>query len=114
MAKKKDTKQLLFENMEKLNPDFKMQNEENIQELQPIAATSTATQQYGQQPDVTYADSTYKNIAPALKQINTPEKFKGAFKGWFQYLGYTPQASNISIQRVKMDVEAALKELGYR
>jgi hypothetical protein len=110
---KKDTKQLLFENMEKLNPDFQPPKE-NIQELEPIAATSTATQQYGQQPDVTYADSTYKTIAPALKQINTPEKFAGAFKGWFQYLGYTPQANNITIQRVKMDVENALKALGYK
>jgi hypothetical protein len=111
---KKDTKQLLFENMEKLNPDFKVQEEQNLQELQPIAAKSTATQQYGNQPDVTYADSTYKTIAPALKQINTPEKFAGAFKGWFQYLGYSPQARNMTIQRAKMDVEAALKELGYR
>ena len=100
---KKDNKQILFENMEKLNPDFK------IQEIAPVAATSTATQ-----PDVTYADSTYKTIAPALKMINTPEKFKGAFKGWFQYLGFTPQAGNINIQRVRMDVEAALKELGYK
>ena len=30
---KKDTKQLLFENMEKLNPDFQ-QPKENIQELE--------------------------------------------------------------------------------
>jgi hypothetical protein len=108
MKAKKDTKQLLFENMEKLNPTFK------IQEVAPIAATSTATQQYGQQPDVTYADSTYKTIAPALKQINTPEKFAGAFKGWFQYLGYSPQAGNMSIQRARMDVENALKGLGYK
>ena len=105
---KKDTKQLLFENMEKLNPEFK------IQEIAPIAANSTATQQYGQQPDVTYADSTYKTIAPALKQINSPEKFAGAFKGWFQYLGFTPQAGNMTIQRARMDVENVLKELGYK
>jgi hypothetical protein len=111
---KKNTKQLLFENMEKLNPRFKMQKKQDLQEIQPIAATSTATQQYGQQPDVTYADSTYKTIAPALKQINTPEKFAGAFKGWFQYLGYSPQAGNMSIQRARMDVENALKGLGYR
>ena len=88
--------------------------QQNVQEIAPIAATSTATQQYGQQPDVTYADSTYKQIAPALKQINTPEKFAGAFKGWFQYLGYTPQGANITVQRIKMDVESALKQLGYR
>ena len=103
---KKDNKKLLFENMEKLNPDFK------IQEIAPVAATSTATQQ--QQPDVAYADSTYKTIAPALKQINTADKFAGAFKGWFQYLGYTPQAGNISIQRVRTDIENVMKQLGYR
>jgi hypothetical protein len=111
---KKDTKQLLFENMGKLNPGFNIQEKENMQEIAPVAATSTATQQYGQQPDVTYADSTYKTIAPALKMINTPEKFAGAFKGWFQYLGYTPQAGNMTIQRARMDVENALKALGYK
>ena len=89
-------------------------NSQPIQELAPVAATSSATQQYGQQPDVTYADSTYKTIAPALKMINTPEKFAGAFKGWFQYLGYTPQQGNMTIQRARMDVENALKALGYK
>lgn len=108
---KKDTKKLLFENMEKLNPGFKSQ-ENTIEEIAPI--TNTGTQQYGQQPDVNYADSTYKTIAPALKQINTPEKFAPAFKGWFQYLGYSPQAGNISVQRVRMDVENAMKEMGYK
>ena len=99
---------------DKMRTGKNLPEQQNLQELQPIAATSTATQQYGQQPDVTYADSTYKQIAPALKQINTPEKFAGAFKGWFQYLGYSPQANTITIPRVKMDVENALKELGYR
>jgi hypothetical protein len=111
---KKDSKKRLFEVMERVAPDFKPSEEQNLQELQAVAATSTATQQYGQQPDVKYADSTYKMIAPALKQINTPEKFAGAFQGWFQYLGYTPQAGNISIQRVRMDVENTLKGLGYK
>jgi hypothetical protein len=89
-------------------------NNKDLQEIAPVVATSTATQQYGQQPDVKYVDSTYKTIAPALKQINTPEKFAGAFQGWFQYLGYTPQSDNITIQRVKMDVENVMKQLGYK
>ena len=114
----KDSKKRLFEVMERVAPNFKTQEEQNIQELQAVAATSTGTktqtQQYGRQPDVDYADSTYKLIAPALKQINTPEKFAGAFKGWFQYLGYTPQAGNITIQRVRMDIENVMKQLGYR
>jgi hypothetical protein len=100
---KKDTKQLLFENMEKLNPDF------SIQEQQPVGVQPTAGAQQAQQ----YADKTYKTIAPQLKLVNTPEKFAPAFRSWFQYLGYTPQAGNMTIQRVRMDVEAVLKQLGY-
>jgi hypothetical protein len=111
----KENKKLLFEMMEKVNPDFK-QPKEDLEEQQ--AATSTtnmaAQQKYAKQPDVQYADSTYKMIAPALKMINTPEKFAGAFKGWFQYLGYTPQAGNINIARVRIDVENVMKQLGYR
>ena len=109
---KKDSKKRLFEVMERVVPDFKPEEKQNLQEIAPVAATSTATQQ--QQPDVAYADSTYKVIAPALKQINTPDKFAGAFKGWFQYLGYTPQAGNINIQRVRTDVENVMKQLGYK
>ena len=64
----KDSKKRLFEVMERVAPNFKTQEEQNIQELQAVAATSTGTktqtQQYGRQPDVDYADSTYKLIAP--------------------------------------------------
>jgi hypothetical protein len=106
---KKENKKLLFEMMEKVNPDFSQPKEE-LQELQ----NTVATQQQGTQPNVQYADNTYKMIAPALKQINTPEEFAGAFKGWFQYLGYSPQANNINIQRVRTDVEAIMKQMGYK
>jgi hypothetical protein len=109
----KDNKQRLFEVMERVVPNFKQPEKENLKEIAPVAATSTATQQYGQQPDVKNVDSKYKIIAPALKMINTPEKFAGAFQGWFQYLGYSPQAANITIQRVKMDVESVMKQLGF-
>ena len=96
--------------------DF-VKKEFGIQEQQPTpvaGATTTQTQQYGNQPDAQYADSTYKLIAPALKLINTPEKFAPAFQGWFQYLGYSPKLGNISIQRVRMDIENVMKQLGYR
>ena len=101
--------------MEKVNPDFE-QPEKDLQEQQPATTTTNmaAQQKYAGQPDVQYADSKYKMIAPALKMINTPEKFAGAFKGWFEYLGYSPQAGNINIARVRSDVEAVLKQLGYR
>jgi len=104
---KKDTKQLLFENMEKLNPEFK------IQEIAPVAQT-TKTSTSTQQADVQYADRTYSMIAPQLKMVNTIEKFAPAFKGWFQYLGYSPQAGNISITRVREDVVNVMKQLGYK
>ncbi len=113
---KKNSKQRLFEVMERVAPDFKPAEKENLQEQQPtaVASTTTQTQQYGNQPDAQYADSTYKLIAPALKLINTPEKFAPAFQGWFQYLGYSPKLGNISIQRVRMDIENVMKQLGYR
>jgi hypothetical protein len=112
---KKNGKERLFEVMERVAPDFKPVEETDLQEIQPAAGTTTtATQQYGSQPDAQYADSTYKMIAPALKLINTPEKFAPAFKGWFEWLGYSPQLGNINIQRVRMDVENVLKEMGYK
>jgi hypothetical protein len=115
---KKNGKQRLFEVMERVVPDFKPVEKNNLQEQGPApaqaVAPTTQTQQYGQQPDAQYADSTYKLIAPALKLINTPEKFAPAFKGWFQYLGYTPQLGNINIERVRMDVENVMKQLGYK
>jgi hypothetical protein len=97
---KKDTKQLLFENMEKLNPGF------NIQEVDPNTPQPTSGAQQ-------YSDKTYQMIASQLKLVNTPEKFAPAFRSWFQYLGYTPQAGNMTVQRARMDVEAIMKELGY-
>jgi hypothetical protein len=101
---KKDTKQLLFENMEKLNPEFK------LQEDQPNSTQTTTGAQQTQQ----YADNKYKMIAPQLKLVNTVEKFAPAFQGWFQYLGYSPHQGNISIQRVRQDVEMVMKQLGYK
>jgi len=52
-------------------------------------------------------------MANQLKLINNPEKFAPAFKEWFQYLGYSPQANNINIKRVRTDIEAIMKEMGY-
>ena len=101
---KKDSKQLLFENMEKLNPDFK------IVEQQPTTTQPTVGSKQTQQ----YADKTYQMIAPQLKLVNTVDKFAPAFRSWFQYLGYSPQGGNMSIQRARADVEAVLKQLGYR
>jgi hypothetical protein len=105
---KKDTKQLLFENMEKLNPGFE-QPKENIEELAPIAAPTVGAQQTQQ-----YASGAYKIMANQLKLVNTMDKFAPAFKDWFQYLGYSPQAGNMTLQRARMDVEAVLKGMGYK
>jgi hypothetical protein len=106
---KKYTKQLLFENMEKLNPGFE-QPKDSIEEIAPIAPTPTAGAQQTQQ----YASGSYKIMANQLKLVNTIDKFAPAFKDWFQYLGYSPQAGNMTVQRARMDVEAILKQLGYK
>lgn len=104
---KNNTKNFLFEMMEKVNPNFKSPINE-----QQTTTMPTATAQ--QQPDVVYANNAYKTIAPTLKLINTIDKFEPAFKGWFSYLGYSPQDGNISITRIRTDVEKVMRELGYK
>ena len=99
---KKDTKEKLFENMGKLNPGFKFEE-----------ATSIAQPTVGAQQTQQYAGGQYKIMANQLKMVNSPQKFAPAFKEWFQYLGYSPQANNINIQRVRTDIEAIMKEMGY-
>jgi hypothetical protein len=103
---KKENKRMLFEMMEKVNPDFEQPKEDLPEQQTTIATTTTGNAQYG--------DPTYKMIAPTLKQVNAPEEFAPAFRGWFQYLGYSPQANNINIARVRSDVEKIMKELGYK
>ena len=107
---KKDSKKRLFEVMERVVPDFKPEVKQNLQEIAPVTAQPTSGTQQTQQ----YSSELYKMIAPQLKMVNTMDKFAPAFKGWFEYLGYSPKEANIDIQRVRMDVEEVMKELGYK
>ena len=107
---KKDSKKRLFEVMERVVPDFKPEEKQSLQEIAPVTTQSTPGAQQTQQ----YSSELYKMIAPQLKMVNTIDKFAPAFKGWFEYLGYSPKEANIDIQRVRMDVEAVLKQLGYK
>ena len=104
-----DNKQKLFDVMGKLNPDFKQPNKENLQEQYATAGTPANIQPNAQLPN-----SIYKTVAPALKQVNTLDKFAPAFKDWFSFLGYSPKEGNINILKVRTDVENIMKSLGYK
>lgn len=108
--KKNDTKERLFEVTGRLDKTFNPINETLVPEQAPAAGYGTQQQQ----PDVAYADQTYKMIAPALKRIRTVQQFPVAFKGWFAALGYNPQSSPLTIAQARIAVENAMKELGYK
>lgn len=101
----KNNKQRLFEVMENLNPEFKQ-----VDEIAPAATTTKPVAQ----PDVTAMSYALRPAAAMLKQINTPDEFAGAFKGWFSMLGFSPQNTTINVIRVKSDVEKVMREMGYK
>jgi len=112
---KKDAKQLLFENMSKLNPDFKLQ-EVAPQPAQPVATQPVAPQviQPTDVKSLNRANQTSKSVQNASKRINTSREFPEAFRVWFSGLGYKPNNPAVSIARVKMEIEKVMKSMGYR
>jgi len=54
------------------------------------------------------------SVSKASGRINTSTEFPQAFKVWFGTLGYNPQNKAITIQRVRTEVEKAMREMGYR
>ena len=107
---KKDAKQLLFENMSKLNPDFKLQ-EVAPQPAQPVAPQAI---QPTDVKSLNRANQTSKSVQNASKRINTSREFPEAFRVWFSGLGYKPNNPAVSIARVKMEIEKVMKSMGYR
>jgi len=93
--------------------------------MQPNA-TGTQIQQPQQQQPVTQqripsdvqslsrANSNAQNVQRASTRINTVAEFPEAFRVWFQSLGYKPENRQISIMKVKSEVERIMKEMGFR
>jgi hypothetical protein len=104
---KKDTKQLLFENMEKLNPDFKV-NEVAPQPVQAASGDVANLQKaVNANPTIQYADS----------RIDTPQELEAAFGTWISRTGYGLQnkpVRPISISQVQTLVKNAMQKLGYK
>ena len=189
---KKDTKQLLFENMEKLNPEFKSTLNEEAQrwnyswgdtwkavinnafgdrftwrvwednevippifssdwadlrtfkdaeedmfsaimdrigytpksqnKLQEIApqpgATPPVTNQTTSQPSdvraLGKATQTATSVQKAGQRINTATEFPEAFRLWFSGLGYKPDNPQISIAKVRTEIEKVMRNMGYK
>ena len=113
---KKDTKQLLFENMEKLNPDFKLQ-EANPNATQTTGQQPIANKQPNQPSDVKSlyrANQNATSVRTAGKRINTTTEFPEAFRVWFSSLGYRPDNPAISIMKVRTEVEKIMRSMGYK
>ncbi len=83
----------LLEIMHKINPDFKLNENEPI----PM--------------DVRQKLDTLDNNA--LQKIDSRHEFKHAFKGWFNMLGFDVNTNPIRKSDVIHDVGTALDELGY-
>lgn len=51
-------------------------------------------------------------VTSKSKAIDTPQEFPGAFKNWFQNLGYKP--GKISKSFIRTEMEKILTSLGYK
>lgn len=92
---KKDGKKLLFEMMEKVNPDFKQVNE-----ISPDAQRS-------QQVTTPVAQR-------ANARIDNPNDFKDWFQIQFSTTGFDPKERPITISQVQALVRDAMIALGYK
>jgi len=114
---KKDTKQQLFENMEKLNPGFNIR-EANPNAPQPIQPVAGQQQPVAQQPSdvkaLGKANQSATNVQNASRRINTATEFPEAFRIWFSALGYKPDNPAVSIMRVRTEIEKVMRSMGYK
>lgn len=90
--KQKDSKQRLFEVMEKLNPEIK--NEQY--------GVVGQTKMSGDARQVERSTTPVQQTANS--RINTPEEFVDAFRWWFTSLGFNPEKNPIPIGRVTTEV----------
>jgi hypothetical protein len=126
--KKIQTKQNLFEMMEKVNPDFKAINEDD--------SCWKGYKQYGMKekdgkevpncvpvdeqappPDVAAAQKVAQSstaMQTANYRIDTPQEFEAAFKSWFSTTGFNPQKRPLTISQAQTLVRNAMISLGYK
>ena len=111
----KTNKEKLFEMMEKINPEL-----QNINEIVPPSSpppSSTTNQQPRVPSDVqtlSRANQNASNVQRAGQRINTATEFPEAFRVWFSSLGYKPENQNISIMKVRTEIEKVMRSMGYK
>jgi hypothetical protein len=109
ISMKKDSKKLLFEMMEKVNPDFKMNEVMPPTQLQGNQTGDVANLRNAanKAPTMQYADS----------RIDTPDELQAAFGDWISRTGYSLNIKPIrpiSISQVQTLVTNAMIKLGYK
>ena len=116
-----NNKKRLFEVMEKINPDFKILNEnisitaDNIQE-QDLVQQPVQTQT-GDVANLQKAVNANTTIQYADSRIDTPQELQDAFGTWIGRTGYAlnnKPVRPISISQVQTLVKNAMTKLGYK
>jgi len=106
--KKVDAKQKLFENMGKLNPEFKQVNEIAPQPVQAASgAVANLQKAVNNNPTIQYADS----------RIVTPQQLEAAFGTWLSRTGYGLNIKPnrpLTISQMQTYVRNAMEKLGYQ
>lgn len=104
---KKENKKMLFEMMEKVNPDFKMDEVGQ----QPVQAQS------GDAANLQKAVNATSTVRYADSRIDTPQELEAAFGDWISRTGYSlsnKPVRPISISTVQTLVRNAMLKLGYK
>lgn len=124
-------KDKLFEMMEKINPDFNInelydtvaqkpqftQNKQNIPQSQATQAKPTTSQQPKQSMDATAVDNlTQKSsqLKSYTSRIDTPKEFQESFLNWFKTTGFVTSGKKISIAQALSMVKTAMTSLGFK
>lgn len=102
----KNTKQKLFETMEKLNPEF------NLQEITPVAPPNQTTPT--DVVNMEKATSRSSQVQYANSRIDTPQEFQQGFAAWLGTTGFNPQNKPLSISQAQTLVRNAMLALGYK
>lgn len=102
---KNDSKKLLFEMMEKINPHSIEKLNERIDAVgsQPLTG------------DIKQVQKSYTSTQQtANARIDTPQEFEEAFSLWLSTTGFNPQTKPLPISQAQTLVKNVMEKLGYR
>lgn len=110
---------ILYEMMQKLNPDFKL-NEAEFGHFN--SSFNSNSQTNNAQPDPKTGDvknynkasQNAKTLANKSNKINNRVEFPEAFRVWFNSLGYSPEKRNITIAMAIAEIRKVMTQMGYK